>query len=83
MSVSPMSPMGKTMQKIESLEVSGKIAKNNIPMSIDDGIELTLRRSRSTARMLGSASQASAAVTQGVSGAGALRAAGAALNLFT
>jgi hypothetical protein len=83
MSVSPMSPMGKTMQKIESLEVSGKIAKNNIPMTVDDGIELTLRRSRSTAKMLGSASQASAAVTKGVSGTGALRAAGAALNLFT
>jgi hypothetical protein len=79
----PFSQVAATMEKAESLEASGKIARNNIAMTVDDGVELTVRRSSSTARMLGSAADASAAVAKGIPGSNTLRAAGAALNILT
>jgi len=78
----PFSQVAATMEKAENLEASGKIARNNAAMTVDDGVELAVRRSSSTARMLGSAADASAAVAKGVSGSSMLRSAGAALNIL-
>jgi hypothetical protein len=78
----PFSQVAATMEKAENLEASGKIARNNVAMTVDDGVELAVRRSSSTARMLGSAADASAAVAKGVSGSSMLRSAGAALNIL-
>ena len=82
-SVSSLSPIKKTMEKAQDLEVSGKISRNNLPMNIDQGVQLSVKRSKPTASMLGSAADASAAVAKGVSGSNTLRAAGAMLNILS
>lgn len=78
----PFSQVAKTMEKAEA-EMSARVAARSIPQTIEEGVEVAVRRSRSTGRLLGAATNASAAVVGGAGNSAGLRAAGAVINLLT
>jgi hypothetical protein len=78
----PFSHVVESMKKSEA-EMSARVASRSVPQMADEGVGVALRSSRSTGRLLGAENSASAAVAGGTSNSGALRAAGAVLNLFT
>lgn len=59
------------------------IASNAPVRAVEEAVPVAIRNSRATGRLLGAATEASAAVAGGTANAGALRAAGAVLNLLT
>jgi hypothetical protein len=80
--VKPFSHVMESMQKSEA-EMSARVAGKSLPRLGDEGVEVAVKRARSTGRMLGAANSASAAVAGGTSNSGALRAAGTLLNILT
>jgi GNAT superfamily N-acetyltransferase len=66
----------------EESQVAARVASNAVVQTLEEGVEKVVRHSGSTGRLLGAATEASAAVAGGINSAGALRNIGTALTVL-
>ena len=66
----------------EESQVAARVTSNAVVQTVEEGVEKVVQHSGSTGRLLGAATEASAAVAGGINSAGALRNIGTALTVL-
>jgi hypothetical protein len=66
----------------DTAAIAARVSSRTIPETIEEGLEKVVQRSGASSRLLGAATEASAAVAGGMNNSGALRGAGTALTVL-
>lgn len=66
----------------DTAAIAARVSSRTIPETIEEGLEKVVQRSGASSRLLGAATDASAAVAGGMNNSGALRSAGTALTIL-